>query len=253
MKQSSNNSINKAFQILSFMAERENDTGVTEISRALGFNKSTTYRFLMSLERVGVVQKNETTKKYHLGLTLFELGNRVPIKRTLIDKIHPHLQDLAFRVNEVANLAGLFQNEVVYLDKIESKRSVQIMTYVGFHIPPHSTALGKAILAFMSPEDVQRILRIEGLPYFTDKTITEMDKFLSELRHVRKEGFALDDEEFEEGLRCVAVPLFDSQERVMASISISGPTARIHPKTLPHFIQALKETRKEIVHSLFAF
>lgn len=253
MKPSSNHSINKAFQILSFMAEQEHDTGVTEISQALEFNKSTTYRFLMSLERVGVVQKNETTNKYHLGLTLFELGNRVPIKRSLIDKIHPHLQDLAFQVNEVVNLAGLFQNEVVYLDKIESKRSVQIMTYVGFHIPPHCTALGKAILAFIPPEDVQRILRVEGLPYFTKKTITKRDIFLSELQHIRKEGFALDDEEFEEGLRCIAVPLFDTQKRVIASISISGPTARIYPKTLSRFLQALKETRKEIAHSLFSF
>ena len=252
MKQSSNSSINKAFQILSFLAERESDVGVTEISRALNFNKSTVYRFLVSLEKAGAVQKNEATNKYHLGLTLFELGNHVPIKRNMIDKIHPHLQDLAFHVNEVANLAGLFQNEVVYLDKIESKRSVQIMTYIGFHIPPHCTALGKAILAFMSPEDVRRILRIEGLPHFTDKTITEMDKFISELHRIRKEGFAIDDEEFEEGLRCIAVPLFDSQKRVIASVSISGPTARIHEKTLPQFLKVLKKTQEKIENSLFA-
>ena len=251
MKPSSNNSIYKAFQILTFLAERDEDVGVVEIGRALGMNKSTAYRFLSSLKDLGIVQKNKNTNKYHLGLTLFELGNRVPIKRTLIDKIHPHLLDLAFRVNEVVNLAGLFKNEVVYLDKIESKRSVQIMTYVGFHIPPHSTALGKAILAYMNPEDVQRILRSEGLPKFTDKTITEMDALLNEIQRVREGGFAMDNEEFEEGLRCIAVPLFDSQGNVMASMSISGSTARIHEKTIPFYLEALKKTREKIEKSLF--
>ncbi len=251
MKPSSNNSIYKAFQILTLLAERDEDVGVVEIGRTLGMNKSTAYRFLSSLKDLGIVQKNETTSKYHLGLTLFELGNRVPIKRTLIDKIHPHLLDLAFRVNEVVNLAGLFKNEVVYLDKIESKRSVQIMTYVGFHIPPHSTALGKAILAYMNPEDVQRILRSEGLPKFTDKTITEMDALLKELQQIRQQGFALDNEEFEEGLRCIAVPLFNSQNKVMASMSISGSTARIHEGTIPSYLEALEKTREEIGKSLF--
>ncbi len=252
MKLSSNNSIYKAFQILTFLADREEDVSLAELGRALGMNKSTAYRFLSSLKDLGIVQKDENTNKYHLGLTLFELGNRVPIKRTLIDKIHPHLQDLAFRVNEVVNLAGLFKNEVVYLDKIESKRSVQIMTYVGFHIPPHSTALGKAILAHMDSQDVQRILRTEGLPKFTNKTITEMDAFLEELRRIREQGFALDNEEFEEGLRCVAVPLFDSRGVVMASMSVSGSTARIYKKTIPVYLKALNETREEIQKSLYA-
>ncbi len=251
MKQQGNNSIFRAFQILSLLSERDEDMGVAELGRTLGLNKSTVHRFLTSLRDLGIVQKNEKTNKYHLGLTLFELGNRVPIKRTLIDKIHPHLLDLAFQVNEVVNLAGLFKNEVVYLDKIESKRSVQIMTYVGFHIPPHSTALGKAILAFMNPEDVQRILRPTGLPKFTNRTITEMDALLAELRKIHTQGFALDNEEFEEGLRCVAVPLFDSRGEVLASISISGSTARIHEETVPFYFDALKKTREKIRQSLF--
>jgi len=250
MKQLPNNSIYRAFQILFFMAEHASDAGVTEIANALGIHKSTVYRFLSSMEKLGVVQQNTESNKYRLGLALFELGNRVPMKQGLIDKIHPFLEDLAQDVREIVNLAGLFQNEVLYLDKIEAYRNIQIKTYIGFHIPPHCTALGKSILAFMNPEDVKHILHEKGLPRLTKKTITDAGTFEKELSRIRSAGFAVDDEEFEEGIRCIAVPLFDTRGNVMASISISGPTARIQEETIPETVNKLNDTVSAIHKSL---
>ncbi|GBD93547.1 transcriptional regulator KdgR [bacterium BMS3Abin05] len=250
MKQLPNNSIFRAFRILFFMAEHTSDLGITEIANALGIHKSTIYRFLASMEQLGVVQQNPETNKYRLGLALFELGNRVPIKRGLVDKIHPHLENLAQQVHEIVNLAGLFHNEVLYLDKIEAHRRIQIKTFIGFHVPPHCAALGKVILAFMNPSDVDHILDEEGLPKRTEKTITDRSLLLRELEKIRTRHYAIDDEEFEEGLRCVAVPLFDMQDNIMASISISGPTARIHRKTIPKLVEALNNTVDIIQKSL---
>ncbi len=250
MKQSSNNSIRKAFRILACLAEAEGELGLTEISRQLGWHKSTVFRFLTSLEEVGAIQKAAETGKYRLGLALFELGNRVPAKRSFADKIHPYLRDLAVEVNEIVNLAGLFQNEVVYLDKIESRRSIQIKTFVGFHIMPHCTALGKAILAELETDELERILRMVGLPRRTARTITDRTQLEEELKRTRQRGYAFDDGEFEEGLRCVALPLYDRQGKVMASISISAPATRMTAARRPKLLSALKNTRRRIEEAL---
>lgn len=253
MKQAANNSILKAFRILDVLAEVESELGLTEISRRLGWHKSTVYRFLASLEAVGAVQKNPVSGKYRLGLAMFELGNRVPAKRSFADKIHPYLRDLAMEVNEVVNLAGLFQNEVVYLDKIESRRSIQIRTFVGFHVMPHCTALGKAILAELDQEELERILRTDGLPRLTARTITDRRVLAEELERTRKRGYAFDDGEFEEGLRCLAVTLHDRQGKVTASISISAPASRMTSVRRPKLLAALRATRRrieEMLHSV---
>jgi len=243
-------SVDRAFQILFLLAESPEELGVTEIGRRLGLSKSTVFRFLASMEKLGIVQKNSHTSKYHLGLTLFELGNRVFIKKNIIDRFHPYLEELAYQVREIVNLAGLFQNELIYLDKIEANRSLRIRTYVGFHIYPHCTALGKAILAHMNGADVKRILKEEGLPARTEKTITDPEKLFQELEKIRQEGFALDDEEFEYGLRCLAVPVFDSQKRVVASISISAPAVKITQKTLPDYVNKLRRTAQALEREL---
>ena len=243
-------SIDRAFQILFLLADSPEEMGVTEIGKRLSLSKSTVFRFLASMERLGVVQKNPATSKYHLGLTLFELGNRVFIKKSMIDRFHPYLEDLAFQVKEIVNLAGLFQNELIYLDKIEANRSFQIRTYVGFHVPPHCTALGKAILAHMPETDVRRILMERGLPARTEKTITDPQKLMQELAAIRKQGYALDNEEFEDGLRCLAVPVFDSQGNVVASISISAAAVKINDFTLPDYLGKIRKTARDLEDEL---
>ncbi len=243
-------SIDRAFKILFLLAESPEELGVTEIGRRLGLSKSTVFRFLASMEKLGVVQKGPDTGKYHLGLTLFELGNRVLIKKNLIDRFHPILEDLAHQVREIVNLAGLFQGELIYLDKIEANRSLQIRTYVGFHVYPHCTALGKAILAHMNEGEVRRILQEKGLPARTEKTITDPEQLFQELEKIRRDGYALDDEEFEYGLRCLAVPVFDPQNHVMASISISAPAMKITDKTISRYVEKLRETAQVLEREL---
>ena len=207
-------------------------------------HKATVHRFLATMENLGIVEK--VGQRYRLGLRLFELGNRVPIRAGLVDQAHPFLEELAGEIQETVNLAGLFRGEVMYLDKVQCRRSLQINTYIGCRILPHCTALGKAILAYLPGDVRRRILAEKGLQKRTPYTITDLGLLESQLAEIRRRGYSVDDQEFEEGLRCVAVPLFSPDHQIAAAISASGPTVRINERTIPRLAEKLKEAASRI-------
>lgn len=214
-------SVKRAFQLIDYLSRLTQKSSLTEISRALKLNKTTAFRYLETLVSLGVVDKSG--KEYSLGIRLFELGNSVPIKELVVSRIHPLLADLCNEVNETVNLAQLQGTHLIYLDKIESRRSLQIRSRIGSRLPLYCTGLGKAILSLLSSAELERLLNDIELQPYTPATITDRWELLRQIREIRERGFAFDREELESGLTCVAVPLSLDRYEFKGAVSISIP------------------------------
>ncbi len=247
-----NSSIEKAFAILSVFSQNGGrfELGVGEISKVLKMHKSTVHRFLRSMEKVGVIERNNETGKYRLGLKLYELGNSVSLKKIMVDRARKYLEDLHWYLNETVHFATLKNGEVVYLDKIIADRNFVIISEVGKRLPAHCTGLGKAMLAFLSESDVKRIIKEKGLKKFTKNTITNKKDLFEELKKIRECGYAIDNEEIEDGLRCIAAPIFNGDGEVIAAVSISGPSSRINETTYEEYSKHVIKTARLISEEL---
>ena len=235
--------LDRAFAVLDLLGESETPLGLAQVAAALQLHKSTAHRFLMVLERHRMVERT-TTGKFRLGLRLFDLGNRAIEQYDLRDRAQPHLRRLVAETEETAHLCILEGARVIYIDKIEPSRSVRMITRVGASNPVHCTAVGKAILAFQSEERIADILRRTRFERFTHRTISTPEALRVEIEKSRRRGYAIDDEELEEGLRCIAVPLLDAQRQPVAAVSVSGPSFRVTAQKLPaianHLLQCVR-------------
>jgi IclR family KDG regulon transcriptional repressor len=238
-------SVHKTFSILEYFTEQKPDWGVTEHANEIGSNKSTVYRFLSDMHQMGILHKHPDTEKYSLGLKLFELGSRVKLKSALVDKTHPVLESVANSIKETVHISVLKNNQVFYIDKVESPQGLKISSHIGSFNPVHATALGKVLLAFL-PYDIQQlkleeIFEDNELIAFTQNTITDKITFEKQLEQIRKRGFALDKQEFEIGLICVAIPIFNQNNEVVASLSASGPANRFKKEELENYVATLQK------------
>ncbi len=239
-----NQSIKKAFEILSFIVENPEKMTLAEMSSRIGMNKTTLYRFLSTMESMDFLARRD--ERYVPGIKLFELGSRVPIKELLVDKVHPILRRLTAEVNETVNMGEFRKNRVLYLDKTESQRSLQIHTSVGSYIPIHSSALGKSILSILSESLREAIVSRLDFEKKTENTVTDAGVLRAHVAEVWERGYATDCEEMEHGLHCVAVPLKIESLDFYGAISCSGPTVRFTPHRMEELAQKLKEAVKEI-------
>jgi DNA-binding IclR family transcriptional regulator len=173
------------------------------------------------------------TGKFRLGLRLFDFGNRAIEQYDLRDRAQPHLRRLVAETEETAHLCILEAARVIYLDKIEPARSVRMITRIGASNPVHCTAVGKAILSFLPEDRATDVLRRLRFERFTHRTIATVEALRAEMEKTRRRGYAVDDEELEEGLRCIAVPVLDAQRMPVAAVSISGPSFRVTAQKLP--------------------
>jgi DNA-binding IclR family transcriptional regulator len=247
---SKNNSVLKAFHILFTFTKSNPEKSLAEIAKETNLNKTTVYRYLSSLVEIGIIDKNEQTSSYRLSLKLFDLGNRVQIKSNVVDLAHPILKDLVRKLKITVHLATIDRNEIVYLDKIKSQKSLQMHTSIGARVPVHCTALGKSMLAYLPESEIKDILNENTLIALTSNTVTNIDELLEHLKKYRLQGFAVDNEEFEEGLRCVAVPILGVNNSPIAVISVSGTPLQISEKTIPNIVASLKKAAKKISQQL---
>ncbi|HEU5352225.1 MAG TPA: IclR family transcriptional regulator [Terracidiphilus sp.] len=224
--------LDRAFAVLELLGESETALGLAQVASSLQLHKSTAHRFLMVLERHHVVERT-SNGKFRLGLRLFDLGNRAIEQYDLRDRAQPHLRRLVAETEETAHLCILEQSRVIYIDKIEPTRSVRMITRIGSSNPVHCTSVGKAILAFLPEERITEIIRKTRFERFTQRTIASADALRAEIEKTRRRGYAVDDEELEEGLRCIAVPLLDAQRLPVAAVSVSGPSFRVTAQKLP--------------------
>jgi DNA-binding IclR family transcriptional regulator len=197
----------------------------------------------MVLEKHRMVERT-VGGKFRLGLRLFDLGNRSIEQYDLRERAQPHLRHLVAETEETAHLCILEGAHVIYIDKIEPARSVRMITRIGASNPVHCTSVGKAMLAFLPEERITDIIGRLRFERYTTRTISTVDALRAEIEKTRRRGYAVDDEEFEEGLRCIAVPVLDAQRLPVAAVSVSGPSFRVTAQKLPsianHLLQCVR-------------
>jgi DNA-binding IclR family transcriptional regulator len=221
------NSILRASNILRCFLGEKSHFKISELARQLELDRSTTYRILLSLEKCGFVEKDERTGEYSLGLSAFEIGNTYLRRLDILQVSKPIMTELALKVQETVHLAVLSDMEILYIDKVDSPRTLGVMSKIGQRGPLYCTALGKTLLAFQ-PEDAQsRIIHKMRLAPLTPRTITSKQKLVEELKTIRKQGYALDRREIEEEVECIGAPIRNHLREVIAALSISGPQRKI--------------------------
>ena len=221
--------IERAVAILNTFSAEEPEFGVTELADRLELHKSTVHRFLVNLEAAGLVERNRHTSRYRLGLRIFELGGLVLQQMNLWDEALPFLEGLVRDSGETGHLAVLDGGEAVYIEKVEARRALRIPSAIGRGYPAHATSLGKLLLAHLDPAASDALISERGLHRCAPNTITEPDRLRDELARIRAQGYAVDDEEYEEGLRCIGAPIVGHTGQVVAAIGIGGPVTRVTP------------------------
>jgi DNA-binding IclR family transcriptional regulator len=247
----SSKSLKKAMSILSHFRHNPGEMGITEIALALGINKSTVYRLLAAMKDFDFIEQLPNGK-YQLGLGLFELGTLAVQSRGLQQQqARDRMMDLCNRTGETVHLAILRDGDVVYLEKLEARSSlIAIPTAVGRRFPAHCTGLGKVMLSHFTQTELEHFFATRQLQRFTDHTITSKPKLLKELSRVREQGYAIDDQEVERGLTCVAAPVRNHKGRVIAAISVAGPSLRFEGEELGTKIAMLMESARDISWNL---
>lgn len=222
--------IERAVAILNAFSAEDPELGVTELAERLGLHKSTVHRFMVNLDAAGLVERNPRSGRYRLGLRIFELGGLVMQQMNLWDEALPFLEGLVRDTGETGHLAVLDGGEAVYIERVESRRALRIPSAVGRGYPAHATNLGKVLLADLAPERVAEIVAERGLAAYTPHTITDEAELHAELTRIRERGYAIDNEEYDEGLRCIGAPVRDHSGHVVAALGIGGPVTRITPE-----------------------
>jgi len=213
--------------ILEILSAGGPDLSLGEISDRLKLHKSTAHRLIMVLERHKLIERNSVNGRYRLGLKLFELGTRAVSRLDLRERSRPFLERLVLETGETVHLCILDNTEVVYLDKVEPERSVRMASSVGRRNPAYCTAVGKAMLAYLPDTMVENVARKHGLKAMTANTITSLLELKTELATIRDQGYSIDNEEIEEGVRCVGCVVRDFSGGPVAAISVSGPAFRL--------------------------
>jgi len=238
----SSKSLQKALRILVHMGYQGPDAGVTQLASALNLNKSTVYRLLATMEKFGLIERNDESERYRLGLRLHHLGMKALEARNLRSEAHRLLLEMARRSQESVSLAVPSAIGVICLDRVDSPHSViTVRTPVGARFPAHCTAAGKAVLAHLPQDAIDEIIRTNGLIRYTPYTRTRVAELKQELERTRQRGYAIDGQELERGLTGVAAPVFASQGRVLAAAGIAGPTLRFRGKELNDKVQLVRE------------
>ena len=221
--------VSNALRVLAAFRDAD-EIGVAELSRRLGLHKNNVFRLLATLEEEGYIEQSEATERYRLGLASLELGQSFSRSRTLLAQARPILAQLCEALGESAHLGVIDLHEVVHVDGLVPERLVVSRLRVGRRLPVHCTALGKVLLGCAPEREWQRLDRSiaagHSLWARTRRTIVDPAKFFEHLRAVAGQGFAIDYEECEEGLGCVAAPIRDATGEVAAAFSVSAPVFR---------------------------
>lgn len=215
-------SINRAFQILEALVEHRKGLSIAELVEMLSLNKSTVHRILQTLVAWGYVSKNEQTKNYRLGMKVMELSSHYLNGLELKTEALPFMERLQQQTKAFVHLGMLDGSDIVYLEKIGPYTHFRMYSQIGRRAALYSTGLGKAIFAHLDePRQTELLKKLTYAP-ITEHTVKDEASFLEEIKHTQQRGYAIDEEENEIGMRCVAVPVFDYTGRVIAAVSVSG-------------------------------
>lgn len=230
---------------------RTGPIGVLELSKELNLNKSTVHRILNSLICMNYVKQDSETLKYSLSFKFCQIANQILAQNNMIDLAHSHIKALAEQTGETVHLVELDGINAVYIDKVEaSVNSVRLISQVGKSIPLYCSGVGKALLADMSDAKVKSIWEKSDIKKLTQYTVTDFTEFQNLIAQIRENGYSMDNEENELGVRCIAVSLKGFQGRSAYAISISAPKDRMSDERLEQFRELILDTKKQILQEI---
>lgn len=239
----------KALQVLLSLGDEPTPLTLTEICHRVRMPKTTVFRYLQTLAVTGFVRHDREQDVYHLGARLFELGRLAGLQLRIRDIALPAMTELRDRFNETVNLGILDGEDIVYVEMVESRHALRMQATLGSRDPAYSTSLGKAMLAYMDERERRRHLpaRLSPRTEFTMRTRADLIESLAQARVL---GYAMDEQENEDGARCIGAPIFEYPGRVAAAISVAAPTARLRDEMVPEVAAAVMEAARTISRQL---
>jgi DNA-binding IclR family transcriptional regulator len=244
--------VDRLVRIIDSFSSSRLSWSLTDLSEHLDLPKSTLHRFLRSLEAHGILRQDDESKQWHLGYHLFVWGNLAERSTALRDIARPVMRDLVAETGEMALLTVYHAQEVVCVEKVESRHSVRLTLEVGTRRPPHAGASSKVLMAYLPDEEVSCIIRDQGLPQVCVNTLTSRDELNAELTRIREQGYALSVEETDVGAWGVATPIRDWDGEVIAAIGVAGPTSRFGEQLTEEYVAHCEEASRRISAALSA-
>lgn len=243
-------SLQRGLTILEIIGKREQPTALADLSRELGLHPSTVFHLLKTLVAQGYVARVRGARTYRLGPKVFSLAAAAAHEQALAELATPYLADLVRATGETSHLAIYDRGEVVVIAKLDGGGPLRLTERVGTPRPAHCTAIGKVLLAGLAPSDLRTSLDGRRLPRFTARTITSPARLRAELVRVRRRGYAVDDEEYSLGIRCVAAPVRDFSGKVVAALGLSAPTWRMDDARLAETAALLRRQAAQVSAAL---
>lgn len=238
----------RTMQILNCFQMNREELSIAEIANMVGLPKSSTHRFLVTMELNGFLEANPDTHNYCLGSRIISLGSIAISRVKLAEKGRPYLLELSKALQSTVHTVVMNQGEAIYVAKVEDKNSITIISSeVGKRVPLYCTAVGKVLLSSLSREEIKELYHDSNkLKPYTQNTITDLQELQDHIQQVRENNYALDNEEIEAGLRCVAAPVRNHEGRIIAAISVSSFTQKFSTERLPEIINLVQTTAKKI-------
>lgn len=243
-------SLTRALAILNLLAHDEDGMTLTEAARAASLAPSTAHRLLTTLQQERFVRFDNETARWLVGVQAFSVGNAFLHTRDIGRSATPLLRRLMEETGETANLGIEDEGMAVYLGQVQSRQLMRAIAKPGGRVFMHGSGLGKAILAALPPAEATKIVQHRGLPVFTPRTVDNPARLLRDLEQIRRRGFAVDDEEYAVGLRCVAAAVFDEEGGPIAAVSVSGPAVRVTRERVPELGAAVRRVADELTAEL---
>ncbi len=234
-------SLERAFAIFEEIARHRAGINLADLSKAVGLHNSTTFHLVKTMTQLGYISQLRDSKRYRIGSKLFTLAAGALDESTLLALATPVLEGLTAATGEAGHFAIRSGNEIVVIARTAGSGLLQLADRTGSTRPAHATALGKVLLAAMSDAEIRRFLAETGLRKYTAKTLVEPAAILREVGEARRKGIAYDDGEFDEEVRCVAVPVYDFAGRVAGAIGISGAVWRLSLQSLQEKARQVRE------------
>jgi IclR family transcriptional regulator, acetate operon repressor len=239
-------SVDRALSIIETLAEDDEGYRLSDLAVRTGLSTSTVHRLLATLEKRRFVQFDRDGSKWHVGAQSFSVGATFARRRNFTAQAMPYLRKLRDQTRETANLAVVDDEAIIVLTRIESREIMRSLTKVGGRVAMVASGVGKAVLATYSDEDVNGIICRQGMPRLTEKSIVRPSELFRELQIIRRQGYAVDDEEARMGLRCIAAVVYSDCSEPLAAISVSGMTSRITDERLPVLGCIVREVATEL-------
>lgn len=241
--------LDRGLQLLAIVA-KETKTTLTELALRVGMPASTAHRLLVTLQKRGFVDFDETTQEWMIGIEAFRIGSSFVQRTSLVEAGRDVMRQLMEETGETANLGIGDEGDVVFISQIETPNPIRAFFSVGTRGPMHCSGIGKALLADMPQDKVEQVLRKKGLEEFTAKTLTSPDDLFADLETTRRRGWSYDDQERHLGMRCIAAPIHNVHGEAIAGISISGPAARLPDELISELGPKVRRAATEVTRLL---